>query len=318
MTNTVTHVMLIKDFSSKIPNATVLYNDVEGDSSNDSDHWAWMAVHYDGSSYIVDAFVHYQISTDTIDTLLPGDLAGTNLNIEKDRDNFTHRPNMVEMSPNGSGIVIHYDRMWDDSAYGGNGAPFINTWFDGPHLWPIGFGISQQEPVKISVSSTHSGWAFDTNGVEYFISQNNRTDKLDAVVLNGSSTSFDDRMEIASHSHFGWSNGFHYGKMPHSRPGWAFVNTYSNVNDVLHNSDWGADQLLMIQLKPESEAPLIWRIGHNYNRYDGDYYDEAPAAINLVGNRIYVSNNWGGLLGHREIFLYELPNDWDTQLNNLN
>ena len=39
--------------------------------------------------------------------------------------------------------------------------------------------------------------------------------------------------------------------------------------------------------------------------------------MNLSGNRIYLSNNWGGMLTHREVFVIELPDDWDTYLNSL-
>lgn len=305
---------LIKDFSTLIPQATKIYNDVEGDSSNDSDHWAWMATHYDGTTYVVDAFVHYQISTDTIHILKPADLAGTNLDHRKNEASFP-RPNMVEVSPLGIGIVLHYGRAWGDADYGSRHQD-IDSWFDGAHLWPLDFNVTQHTPVKISVGETHSGWSFDQQGREVFISQNNRTDKLDAIHVSGDVAGYEHRQEIASYADFGWSNGFHYGKMSISKKGWAFVNTYSNVANDSHHEDWAADQLLMVQLKPEAEAPIIWRIGSNYNRYDGEYRDEAPAAINTQGNRIYLSNNWGGMLDHREVFLFELPDDWDQVLSN--
>lgn len=300
---------IIKDFSSDVPNATKIYNDVEGDSSNDNDHWAWMAAHYDGATYVVDAFIHYQISTNTTHLFKPSDLAGTNLDHRKDQATFP-RPNMVEISPTGSGVVLHYGRAWGDATYGSRPED-IGSWFDGPHLWPLDFKHGTKAPVKISIDESHSGWSFGENDEELFISQNNRTDWLDAIsTISG----YDSRAEVANHKDFGWSCGFHYGKMPKNKKGWIFINTYSNVNNATHTTDWGADQLLMIEIKSESDSPLIWRIGHNYNKYDGDYRDEAPAAVNLAGNRIYVSNNWGGQLDHREVFLFELPDNWDETL----
>lgn len=313
--------ILIRDFSSDIPNASLIYNDVEGDSSNDADHWAFMAVHYNGTTYVVDAYVHYQISTDTTHILTPADLTGSNLDGESDHSMFSYRPNMVEITPDGTGFVMHHSRKWDDSSYGGQGADWIGTWYDGAWLWPLDFDWNRQPPQKISVDATHSGWTYDKDGHEVFISQNNRTDHLDAVTITGNPASFtsnyNTRDEIARHSDLGWSNGFHYGKVSMSKSGWAFVNTYSNVNNGSHNTDWAADQFLMVQLKPESENPIIWRIGHNYNRYDGSYRDEAPAALNQSGNRIYVSNNWGGQLNHREVFVYELPTNWNVKLEEL-
>ena len=171
--------------------------------------------------------------------------------------------------------------------------------------------------MKVSVGETHSGWAFADDGREMFISQNNRTDKLDAIYVDGVGAGYNNRVEVADHSDFGWSNGFHYGKMPASRKGWLFMNTYSNVSNGTHTTDWAADQLVMIQIKPETQNPIVWRITPNYNNYAGNYRDECPAAMNLSGNRIYLSNNWGGMLTHREVFVIELPDDWDTYLNSL-
>ncbi|WDD98268.1 hypothetical protein [Thalassomonas actiniarum] len=304
--------VLIKDFSDLFPNSTKIYNDVEGDSSNDSDHWAWMAVHYGendfgSASFLVDAFIHYQISTDTVHSLKPADLAGTNLDREKNRASFTLRPNMVEMSPLGTGLVIHSSHKHNDAEQ--IRVHYINTWFDGPHVWPLDFDFNRQAPVKISCCASHSGWAFDNQQNEIFISQNNRTDKLDAVKISGDNSGYDQRLMVASHGDFGWNMGFHYGKMPLSKPGWLFYNSYSQDNAL-----WGANQFMMIQLKAETEQPVIWRISPAYNHYDGEYRDEAPAAINLSGNRIYWSSNWGGMLDHREVFMMELPDNWDQAL----
>ena len=306
---------LIKDFSEQFPNAVKIYNDVEGDSSNDSDHWAWMAVHYGENfnnmqTYLVDAFIHYQVSTDTTHSLTPQDLAGSPLDLEKDNAFFKFRPNMIEMSPLGTGVMIHMGRKWTDADHQSS-LGYVGTWFDGPHLWPVDFDYQAQTPVKISIGETHSGWSFDMNEQEMFISQNNRTDRLDAINVNGTNAGYDNRIEVASHSDLGWAMSFHYGKMPQSKPGWIFMNTYSKDDSL-----WGANQFMMIQIKPEEEDPIIWRISPAYNVYNGDYRDEAPAAINLSGNRIYWSSNWGGQLDHREVFMMELPDDWnDTLLN---
>ena len=294
---------LIKDFSELFPTSTKIYNDVEGDSSNDSDHWAWMAVHYDGVTFIVDAFIHYQISTDKIDILKPHDLSSTPLNHYSSKKYFS-RPNMVEVSPNANGIVLHYGRAWGDKEYGSR-PDDKNTWFDGAHLWPLDFNYKKTKPVKISVGETHSGWAFDKNGNEYFISQNNRTDRLDAVKVVSNKSNYYSRIEFAKHGDLGWSNGFHFGKMPASKANWVFLNTYSKLDKNSKKHKWGDNQFIFIELESIYNKPDIIRISPNYNKYSGDYRDEAPAAINIKGNRIYASINWGGHLDHREVFLFE-------------
>ena len=303
-------VRLIKDFTKVSPKSDIIYNDVEGDSSNDSDHWAWMAAHYNGSIYEIDAFIHYQISTDTTHTLKPEDLKGTSLNHYSKNNHFS-KPNMVEISPLGTGIVLHYGRVWGDEKYG-NRPEDLNTWFDGAHLWPLNFDFKKSVPIKISIGQTHSGWAFDKNRNEYFISQNNRTDKIDAVNINEKKSAYDKRMTLASHKDMGWSNGFHFGKMPTSKPGWAFVSTYSSSNDKTHSTDWGADQFIMFEMTDNSWFQKVFRVSPNYNKFDGKYRDEAAAAINLFGNRIYSTSNWGGMLDHREVFIFELDDNWPS------
>ena len=309
---------LVKDFSELFPNSTKIYNDSEGDSSNDSDHWAWMAVHYDFDigQFLVDAFVHYQVSTDSVHTLKPADLAGTNLDSEKDKATFTYRPNMVEMSPLGTGVIIHHDWKFDNSDYGGKGADYIGTWYDGAYLWPVDFDHTRQAPVKVSCCASHSGWAFDEEHREMFISQNNLTDGMDAVYIQGANAGYDNRVETINQREYGYnSSGFHFGKMPMNRAGWLFMSTYSSNHET-----WGKNQFMMIQTKPSEQEPVIWRLGHTYTKFNRDsgkkdeYRNEAAAAVNMAGNRIYWSSNWGGKLGHREAFVMELPDDWDTQV----
>lgn len=301
---------LIKDFTSLVPNATRIYNDVEGDSSNDSDHWVWMAAHYNGTTNVVDAFIHFQISTGNTHTLKYSDLENTPLS-HYVKEKRLPRPNMVEISPLASGIVLHYGRAWGDNTYG-NRHTDIDSWFDGVFLWPIDFDYRKKTPLKISIDQTHSGWSFDENGNEYFISQNNRTDQIDAVNISAGISGFKQRIEIASHKDFGWANGFHFGKVPLSRKGWVFISTYAKEKTPPVN-DWGNNQLLFLSLEKNSND--IIRIGSNFNTFTGNYRDEAPAAINLLGNRIYLSTNWGGKLAHREVFVITLPDNWDKKYN---
>lgn len=297
---------IIKDFSKQFPNSTLIYNDVEGDSSDDSDHWAFMAAHYNGKTNVVDAFIHYQISTDTTHSLTPKQLANTPLKHYAERETFV-RPNMVEISPNGDGIVIHYSRAWGDEEYG-NRHRDRNTWFDGAYLWPLDFDTEKKEPRKISVTSSHSGWSWDTKGESYFVSQNNRTDYIEAIPTSKYKRS----ILIGSHKDMGWSNGFHFAKMPKSTPNWSLVSTYG-LGDP--KEEWALHQIFLLELKSIFKNNRILRVGPTYNHFDGDYRDEAIAAINLLGNRIYFSSNWGGKIKHREIFMYELPEDWIQILN---
>ncbi|PHR95616.1 MAG: hypothetical protein COA78_29910 [Blastopirellula sp.] len=304
---------LIYDFSKHSRVSTRIYNDVEGDSSNDSDHWAFMAAHYNGKTQVLDAFIHYQISTGIINILKPSDLAGTDLNHYANKKNIP-RPNMVEISPNGTGMIIHYNKAWGNEVYG-NRPKDKNTWFDGPHLWPLNLNHKDQEPIKVAISSTHSGWAFNENNEELFISQNNSSDKFDAVKITGSNSGYKNKYEFFSHSDIGWSNGFHFGKMNSLKSNWVFVSTYSNTKSKNFNTSWGEDQLVMLRLSTNPLQSNVWRIIPTYNKYSGHYRDEAAAAINFTGNRVYLTSNWGGKLDHREVFSIDLPETWHSDLD---
>ncbi|MGI1677582.1 MAG: hypothetical protein K6L75_02540 [Cellvibrionaceae bacterium] len=308
--------VIVRDFSSVAPNSTQIYNDVEGDCSDSSDRWGWMATHYDGSNTVVDAYISYEISSDTFYIKTPADMSGSNLSSEADKSHFSYRPNMVEISPDGNWFVMHHDRKWDDSSYGGNGAAWVDTWYDGAWAWPFDLDFNAESPRKISVTSTHSGWAWSASGSQYFVSQNSRTDKLDAVALEDPD-GWANRLIVGGHAEIGWGSGWHYGKMPPSHADWQFVNNYSNFDSSnYNNSGYGHDQLWFSQMRDQSTGKHVHiPICHNHNKYVSDYRDEAPAAINRHGNRIYMSINWGGATTRRDIYLVSISDNWLADAN---
>jgi hypothetical protein len=52
-------------------------------------------------------------------------------------------------------------------------------------------------------------------------------------------------------------------------------------------SIWPNNQILMVELKGINESPRIWRICPTYNTYDGNYRDEAIAAISYTGKDVF-------------------------------
>jgi len=331
---------VIKDFESLItwPSGSSghqIENDQEGDSSNDSDHWAFMATYYEaaGDTTRCRAFIHYQISTDTMHIMYPSDLAGApvatfrindssdfaSLDSIKDMDYFPARPNMVEISPLGTGFVIHNGRAWDPAT------TISGTWFDGPHLWPLDLDWQREAPFRISIDQSHSGWAFAKDGREMFVYQDNRRDFLTATYISGAVKGYnlnsdagpndvtnEGSIDFAYHSDLSWT-GFHFGKMPPNRPGFVMVSTYSGGID-----EWADEQLLMIEIKDKDAPtpPKILRIAPMYHEYESAYWDEATASMDVTGNIICVAQNWGLANGaSNEVYFYELPNDWHAKLS---
>jgi hypothetical protein len=287
---------VIFDARDTFPQAAMLHNDVEGDSSADSRYWAWMVKKdYDGSTFPLIAIVTYDKETDEILGVM--DLSkyhtyGGNYNI-------LPTPNMVEVSPSGRKVIYHLGRCWGDESEGERPLD-IGTVFDGPHAWDLDF----TSPVKVSIDETHSGWAWDYEGNELFVSQNNRSDWIEARnVMTGQANN------ILYHGDLGWGNGFHFARMPHLVQGWILMSTYKEGE----NNDWGDNQLIMLETKDQSQNPRVWRLGHTHNHYD-EYYAEAFAAMSQFGDRIWWGAKWPG---QNNIETYEmiLPPKWWEELS---
>lgn len=179
----------------------------------------------------------------------------------------------------------------------------IGSFVDGTYAWNLDF----TEPVKISITESHSGWAFDKDGREIFISANTQNDWLEGIdIYTGRG------VHIINQSSFGYyGGGIHIGKIYDSKKrGWVFISTYNPTN-----VSWNSNMIFMIELKDAAENPRIWRITPTYNTYSGSYWDESPAAISLNGKNIYWTANWMNLFGHREVLKTELPSNWHTILS---
>jgi len=157
-----------------------------------------------------------------------------------------------------------------------------------------------------------------------FVYQDNRRDLLSATYLTGPNKGYalgnnatvgDDAgagtIDFANHTTMGYT-GVHYPRMPRHQKGWIMMSTYKT-----NGNGWADNQLMMMQIKPMDENPKVWRIASMPNYYNGDYFDEAPASMNLSGSAVYVSNNWGVPSSDIELFRYDLPRDWNEHLHDL-
>ena len=287
---------VIFDIRETFAQAAMLHNDVEGDSSADSRYWAWMVKGpYDGSTFPLLAIVTYDKETDS--TLGVMDLS--RYQMYGGGYDVLPTPNMVEISPSGRKVIYHLGRCWGDESYGERPLD-IGTVFDGAHAWDLDF----TNPVKISIGETHSGWGWDYEGNELFVSQNDRTDWIEARnVVTG------EAIDILYHGDLGWGNGFHFARMPDFIRGWILMSTYKEGE----NTDWGDNQLIMLEIRNHSKNPRVWRLGHTHNQYD-EYYAEAFAAMSQFGDRIWWGAKWPG---QNKIEAYEmtLPPKWWEELS---
>lgn len=325
---------MIKDFGSVVDwgttpnNARQIYMDQEGNSSLDSDHWAWMATYYDptmggSGSNRVRAFVHYQISTDTVDLMYPADMVGFAMvpANETTLQGYSYRPNMVEMAPDGSGVLIHFDR-----AYPGHNDGYVTTCFEAPYLWPRDFKPSTFQPFRLGSDSTHSGWS-TVDGNWYYVAHDNRRDKWSAVPIFGANRGYGNEGNldvnlslgprvIDFHTDVAPYAGNHFGLCTNAADGWALVSTYSTqAADTL----WFGNAIFLIKIVPEAQT-FKWHVAPTCNQYFSGVkadYNEAPASINLAGTRVYTCGDWNGTSDHApngerycDLYSIDLPANW--------
>jgi hypothetical protein len=227
-----------------------------------------------------------------------------------EQQDIHQRFRMVEMIPTEPGTAMH-DRVaqrlyvWcSDGATPashhvyweyGNRPRDVGTVFDGPHAWNLDF----TQPVKVAVDETHSGWAWSGSGSELFVSQNNRNDWIEACDLETGAI-----IQCLYQGDFGWGNGWHFARMPRITPGWILMSTYRTGT----NTDWGDNQIFLLEMRDQSEQPRVWRLGPTHNTYD-DYYAEGFATISQFGDRLWWGAKWPGQT-NIEAYEMQLPPHW--------
>ncbi|MET0809091.1 MAG: hypothetical protein ABWX93_10090 [Pseudoxanthomonas sp.] len=261
---------LVRDFTPQWPIGSQLFTDVEGDSSNDSRYWCWMVRReVEEGPYPVEQLVSYDRVADTLHTADAAKLGRADLG----------RPNTIEASPDGGACVIHW------GAEEGR-----------PQAWKRDFSAKIRD---VAVDATHTGWILDSAGDEWFVSQNNQSDWIEAVDLRTGQV-----RKLVYHGDLGWDNGMHFSKSYVMRD-YVLLSTCSQAN-----ATWGENQLVMLGLDGR-----ILRIAHTHNAYPGDepYRNEAAAAMSFDGRGIYWTSNWGDGTRTRDVYGIELPAEWWTK-----
>ena len=309
--------VVIKDFSKTFPSFTTgeIMNDVEGDSSNDSRYWAWQVMDTSrGAGYLPLAIFSYDKQANAVLGSIQRSCTGavapcTVINTPATAAPYISRPNMVEMSPNGTRVVVHFER-----AYAGWFDANIGTVADGPKAFLPNF----TDPIRIGADATHSGWAWGPNGEEMYVSQNNRNDWIEAVdiasaatakcsVISGNSYTCGIKMFPYSALDGGsWGLGMHFGKVYNkAKKGWVFMNTYDTSTAY-----WGKNQNLFIEINPyATRTSKVVRLGSTYNGYY-DYRSEGSGALDFAGDNVWTTGNWGIKDGRGDAFRITLPTNW--------
>ena len=198
-------------------------------------------------------------------------------------------PSWVGMSPDAQYVILA--NRWKQGGQGSN--------FDGPHSWKRDFSGT---PVKLARDARHNGGGFDINGNFMFLQMNDsncRNDNLCATdVADGNP-----ELNIINQSDFEWAGyhlGWHYGS---EQRGWVLMEIYDK-----DETKWGANQMVMVEIKPKGENPRIWRVAHSQDHYTG-YASALMASISQDGTKIYFNSNWHGT-DNIEVYEVTPPNNW--------
>jgi hypothetical protein len=308
--------VLVHDFSAEFPSAAYpdaeIMNDVEGDSSNDSRYWAWQVMNTSlGSGYKPYAVVSYDKTSDAVLGRLQRSCTGsaapcTEINTPATAAPYLTRPNMVEMSPLGTRVIVHWDR-----SYAGNNEADSGSVADGPK----GFAPNFSDPIRIGSGAQHSGWAWSRTGSELFVYQNSRNDWIEAVdvtsaaaakctVISGNSYSCGTKLIKQPTLAPDYNIGFHFGKIyDRSKRGYAYMSTYNGNNNA-----WGKNQELLLAIRDGSAAagPHVVRLGSTYNTAY-DYRSEGSGALSFDATSIWATANWAHVDGRGDTLRIQLP-----------
>jgi hypothetical protein len=225
---------------------------------------------------------------------------------------YLTRPNMVEMSPLGTRVIVHWDR-----SYAGNNDADAGSTADGPK----GFAPTFSDPIRIGNGAQHSGWAWSRTGSELFVYQNSSNDWIEAVDITTASTaactliagnaySCGTRIVRQPDLAPDYNIGFHFGKVyDRNKRGYAFVSTYNGNNNA-----WGKNQELLVAVRDGAAAagPYVVRLGATYN-LAWDYRSEGSGALSFNGTTVWATANWGYVDGRGDTLRIQLPpNLWSV------
>jgi len=181
---------------------------------------------------------------------------------------------------------------------------------------------------RVACDETHSGWAWGANGEEILVTQNSKTDYIDAVDITSSTTAacsevsafkYKCGIQIASlYPGFDptYGTGVHFSKMYNPNiKGWVLLGTAAATM-----GNWIKNQFVMMEIKPynTTPAPREWRISPSWNIH-GDYRSEGSGALNFNATEIWTTGNFGTPISSHlnEVYSIGLPDNWHITLDPL-
>ena len=272
---------LVRDFATDFPGAAFVWTRWEGSPSADGRWWGFMA--QDADARIL-AFLIYDLQTNTITA----------------RRDFTNFPgaDSVTLSPSGNHFLVQVD-------------DYCATGQLGTDAHPCGLMVydrNLQNGRGLLRVVGHSDLAYDAQGREVMVYQDNDTDSIAMVDLGTGQITALWPIDF-SHTPI----GLHFSGRAFQRPGWALVSTHDG--DVASHT-WMDDSLFAVELKANGR---VVRLAHTHSLVDEaqehDYWAEPQASVNRDFTQVLFTTNWGRSgTGATETFRVQLPSNWTASL----
>lgn len=208
-------------------------------------------------------------------------------------------PNAIDMSPSGEWLAILPHSSGTDLAAGNRF--YRRTDLEaGDTSRPVLVDSAVVGGVR---SIGHNGWGYNQQGEEVLVYQDDRDDGFKYFnPKTGAST------QIFTMGLWGYSWGQHIASQKNpALPGWTLM-SITGKSGGGDEASFQVNQLVMLELKPWSEGPRLWRLGNTNNRYQ-NYWSEAFASLDTRGRAVYWAGNWRGT-DNLEIYQLELPANW--------
>lgn len=278
---------MVHDFANDFPGwkLAAVWTRYEGSPSLDGRYWGLMAQDED---WLVSAYLVYDLQADTI--LASLDLRGWPVS-ERQADSVT-------ISPSGDYFLVYMDEYCDYGQLGTEANPCGLMVYD--RNLKNGRGL-----LRII---GHSDTAFDENGREVVVYQDIDTDNISMLDLETGSITPLWPIDFSY-----TSIGLHISGRAVHRPGWVLISTHDG--DTASHT-WMDDSVFAIELKPGGR---VVHLAHTHSLVDEsmehDYWAEPQASVNQDFTRILFTSNWDRSgTGEVEMYMIELPTDWNDQL----
>jgi hypothetical protein len=264
------------DFSGQ--SLAAVWTRYEGSPSLDGRYWGLLAESQDWHPV---AFVVYDQQTDKV--IAKRDVEGLG-----DID-------WVSISPLGDYFVALYPEKSCPSSGGDESHPCGLMVYDR--------NLAHGKSLKCSYA--HGDLAFDANGREVIVFQDNSNDYLSmADLATGTVTQIYGPIDF---SHTGI--GFHISGRAFNHPGWVLVST---TDETPTSYTWMDDQVFAMELKPNGR---IVRLAHDHTvvdpKQEHDYWAEPHGSVNRDFTRVLFTSNWGRSGTEQvEMYMVVLPKGW--------